>query len=337
MRFGIFCLPLLRPGISALEIYENIITEACLVDEWGWDNIWMSEHHFDSYGGVIPSPIQLGTAIAMKTKRIRIGTAITILPFHLAFQLAEGFSMLDVLSDGRVEIGVGRGFLPHELESFSISEHDRQTKFEEGLEVLRLAWNGERFSYDGEHNKLKNVQLLPTPIQKQPPIWVAASLNPASFQLAGQNGFHLMINPYTRTEEEIRRGISWYQQALEKSGYDPRNARILAHFHLYVAPSEEQAYEEPREALLSYMSEVDRAYLKGGGIHNSEIAPHSYDEIYPSKVMFGTPEIIEERIRTYQSLGITDFCFMTQFGDLSFHRTIASLRLFTEKVIPKFR
>ncbi|MDA2639146.1 LLM class flavin-dependent oxidoreductase [Bacillus cereus] len=337
MRFGIFCLPLLRPDSSASEIYEDIITEACLADEWGWDNIWMAEHHFDSYGGVIPSPVQLGTAIAMKTKQIRIGTAITILPFHHAFRLAEGFSMLDVLSDGRAEIGVGRGFMPHEVEGFSISEDDRQTKFEEGLEVLRLAWSGESFSYDGEHHKLRNVQLLPAPIQTKPPIWVAASLNPVSFQLAGQNGFHLMINPYTRTEEEVGRGISWYKQELKRSGYDPENARILAHFHLYVAPSEEQAYEEPREALLSYMNEVDRAYLKGDGISNRKIAPHSYDEIYPSKVMFGTPEIIEERIRMYQNLGITDLCFMTQFGNLSSHRRMASLRLFTEKIIPKFR
>lgn len=337
MRFGIFYLPILRSGTSATGIYESIITEACLADKWGWDNIWIAEHHFDRYGGVIPSPIQLGTAIAMKTKQIRIGSAVSILPFHNAFQLAEGFSMLDTLSDGRAEIGVGRGFMPHEFETFLINEDDRQTKFEEGLEVLQLAWSGERFTYNGEHHKLRNVQLLPNPIQKQPPIWVAASLNPLSFKLAGHYGFNLMINPYTRTEEEIKRGIYWYQQALEQNGHNPEKSRILAHFHLYVALTEEKAYEEPREALLFYMNEVDRAYLKGKGNDREEIAPHFYDDIYPNKVMFGTPEIVEERIKAFQKLGITDFCFMTQFGNLPYHHTITSLRLFTERVIPKFR
>src|SRR5262249_18000298 len=149
--FGLFYLPNMSEESTASAVYEAILDEVAVADRLGWDIVWVSEHHFDAYGGIIASTALFGTAIAMRTKRIRIGAGVALLPLRNCLQLAEEFAMLDVLSHGRVELGVGLGFVPHEFRSFGVPMETRQERFAEGLAVLRKAWLQECFSYKGHY------------------------------------------------------------------------------------------------------------------------------------------------------------------------------------------
>lgn len=338
MKFGLFYLPVLSDGQTPAEKYASILAETRIADELGWDVAWFAEHHGDPYGGIVPSIALMGTAVAMQTRRIRIGSAVTILPLHNGLQVAEEYAMLDVLSQGRVELGIGRGFMPHEFQAFGVDFATRQGAFREGLDVLLAAWTRGQFSYAGQHYSIDNMTLYPRPLQRpHPPIWMAAALSQESFQTAGTLGLNLMINPYTRTREEVRRGLAWYKEAYEAAGHDVSKRRILVHEHLYVAPTEEQAREEPREALVWYLRQVSRAYLQSDNRPQEPLNPAAYETKYPDKVIFGTPDSVERRIREWEPLGVTDFCFMTQFGNLSPRKSLASLQLFAEDVMPRFK
>lgn len=337
MGFGLFYLPDTRQRESVTVTYEAILTEIRCADTWGWNTVWLSEHHFHDYGGAIPSPAVLGAVIAAQTNQIRIGAGVALLPMRDCLRLAEEFSMLDVLSRGRVEMGIGLGFMPHEFSSLSISLDSREKRFHEGLEVLRLAWSSPTFSYTGEYYNLSDVSLFPRPLQQpHPPIWVAAARNPATFKLAGHFGFNLMLNPYTRTMDELKMGLDWYREALELAGFDSSTRRILVHHHLYVAPTQEQARQEPEEALMSYLQTADLAVTKANP-HKSNGSPAlTYDFMYPDRVMFGTPEVVAEKVHFWQQFGATDFCFMTQFGCFPLELSLRSLQLFSEEVMPQF-
>ncbi len=335
LNFSLFYLPVLRSPNSAYQLYDRILREIAEADKLGWHGVWLSEHHFDTYGGVLPSASLFGAAVAMRTQNIRIGTGIAVLPLRNGLQLAEEMAMLDVLSKGRVNIGLGRGFMPHEFRGFGVTAESRQERFEEGLAVLLAALRGERFSYVGKYYHIEDAQLFPFPLQQPyPPIWIAASLNRRSFEIAGQHGFHLMLNPYTRTKEELAQGIRWYRAALKQNGHNLAEKRILVHHHLFIALDEVQAREVPREHLLAYLGEVDRAYGKGTA-SPSILTPQSYEMMYPDRVMFGTPEAIENKIKAWTQIGVTDFCFMIQFGDLSPVDSMTSLHLFSQHVIPR--
>jgi len=341
MRFSLFYLPVIAAGeTDARAAYRSIIEDAVWADEAGLEAVWIAEHHFDPYGGVIPSNALFGTAVAMKTKRIRIGAGVSILPLRSAVGVAEDFAMLDVLSDGRLEMGIGRGFLPHEFESLRIDmETQRHELYDEGVEVLTRAWMSERFSFSGRHYQIEDLAILPRPIQKpHPPIWVAASLSRESFELAGARGLNLMINPYTRSEEELARGLGWYRAALTAAGHDPSLRRIMANQHLYVSESTERAREDPREPLLRYLDQVEDAFAqgRGGAKTPKKITPHKYEELYPHKVLFGSPEQVVAGVERLRCLGITDICLMTQFGGLAREQVRGSLRLFVQGVMPAF-
>jgi alkanesulfonate monooxygenase SsuD/methylene tetrahydromethanopterin reductase-like flavin-dependent oxidoreductase (luciferase family) len=257
---------------------------------------------------------------------------------HDCLHLAEQYAMLDVLSGGRVEMGIGRGFMPHEFHALGLTQEARQQRFVEGLDVLLGAWTKPRFSYEGEFYHLADVALTPRPLQQpHPPIWLAAALNPHTFEIAGKNGFNLMINPYTRTPDEIRTGLRWYHTALKQAGRDPAQHRILAHFHLYVAPTQQRAGTEPRDGLLSYLDIQRQAVGKIDSGQNHAEEGLTYESMYPERVMFGTPERVAGQIRTWMDAGVTDFCFATQFGTLPPELSLASLRLFAAEVMPRFR
>ena len=337
MKFGLFYLPVLSAGQTPAEKYADILDEVRVADELGWDVAWFAEHHGDAYGGIVPSIAVMGAAVAMQTRRIRVGSAVTILPLHHGLRVAEEFAMLDVLSQGRVELGIGRGFMPHEFRAFGVDYDTRQGPFREALEALLAAWTGDRPAA-GAQPAAAGVTLYPRPLQEpHPPIWMAAALSQESFQTAGRLGFNLMVNPYTRTREELARGLAWYTEAYAAAGHDASRRRILVHEHLYVAPTEAQAREEPREALMWYLRQVDRAYLRSNAQPQEPLNPTTYETMYPHKVLFGTPDAVEGQIWAWEPLGVTDFCFMTQFGNLSPQKSLSSLRLFSAEVMPRFK
>src|SRR5713101_3893926 len=158
MRFCIQQLLTFRDWQTEAEVYAHALEEARLADELGFEAVWLAEHHFSSYG-ICPSLAVLAAAIARETRRVRIGTSVVIAPFEHPLRIAEEWAMVDILSNGRLEFGLGRGYQPKEFRGLGVSMEKTREKFDESYEIIRRAWTHERMSFDGEFYKVPEVRV----------------------------------------------------------------------------------------------------------------------------------------------------------------------------------
>jgi alkanesulfonate monooxygenase SsuD/methylene tetrahydromethanopterin reductase-like flavin-dependent oxidoreductase (luciferase family) len=258
MRFG-FMMPFQNPPRWARpypELYHEYIDQTMLAEELGYDTIWLTEHHFDD-DGWSPSLLPLAAGIATRTSRIRIGTFILILPFQHALRVAEDAATVDILSNGRLDLGVGKGYRVKEFTGFGIPREQREALLEEGLEVIRRAWTEESFSFEGKFYHLRDVRLSPRPVQQpHPPLWIGARGKKA-VERAARLGYHLM----GAGELEVQQ---FYDRALAQHGRNPRDFSLTQLRWVYVAKTREQAWEEAGPHL-SYIFSTAFPLLKEAG------------------------------------------------------------------------
>ena len=255
MRFGVHYLntyvPALDGPVSVL--YRRLIEQVREAEALGFDDAWVTEHHFHEFGGLISQPPVFLTALAGATSRIHLGVAISVLPLHNPLQNAEAYAMVDVLSDGRLEFGVGRGSTLSEFNDFRIDYADSPLRLREHMDVMLQAWSDHPVSFRGELFEYENVRVLPKPLQRpHPPVWVGASRSDDTFRWAGENGFHLMTLPYTYEPAVLLHWIGVYQDTLRQHGHDPASREILGKFHVYVAESDSAARRESEPYWLNY-------------------------------------------------------------------------------------
>src|SRR5881396_1753800 len=181
MKFGLYSSIANPPRGEHLErSIDEVIAEAQLAESVGFDSCFFGEHHQDK-DGFLPSPLIVATAVAARTRTLRVGTTVILLPLHHPVHLAEDVITLDLVSKGRVIIGVGIGYQPADFNASMVAMDERLARFEENFEILRLAWAGETFSYKGKHYELNDVRITPRPYQKNgPPLWIGASIAAAA-------------------------------------------------------------------------------------------------------------------------------------------------------------
>ena len=348
MKFGIVTLFDHHPGArSAAQFYGDFMEECAHAEALGFDSVWVSEHHFSSYGGICPSPQVYLAAVAQRTRRIRLGTGVVLLPFHRAITVAEEFAMLDVLSGGRVDLGVGRGWLPHEFAHFGISMDETRGRLEEGVEVIVKAWTEERFSYRGRFTDVRDIEVLPKPLQSpHPPIWVAGLRTPDTFEWIGRNGYHLQAVPYVLPSGSmLEENISLYRRTLAEHGHT--NAEIALLYHMYVGDSMASARAEAEDALLGYLRQI-RELASGMAWSSKEYAQYerakahraalSFDRLAGDHVIaFGDPDQCIETIRwAEKTYGMTYFLGLVNYGGLEHAKIMGSLERFARDVMPAF-
>jgi alkanesulfonate monooxygenase SsuD/methylene tetrahydromethanopterin reductase-like flavin-dependent oxidoreductase (luciferase family) len=193
LRFGLVYDFRNPPGsvIETPTLYAQVLDQVVLAEQWGYDVAWFTEHHFVD-DGYLPSWVPVAGAVFGRTSRLRVSTDIAILPFYHPLRLAEDVAVLDNLSGGRIELGVGIGYAPHEFDAFGIPVSRRVSLMEEGLDVLRLAWSGERFSYHGRRYDLDGLIVTPRPVQAGgPPLWIAAMTDAGAVR-AARYGAHFL-------------------------------------------------------------------------------------------------------------------------------------------------
>ena len=191
-----------------------MIEQAAFGEELGFDSVWLAEHHFHSFGGVLSSPAVIGAAIAQRTRKIRIGTAVTLLPYHNPLRIAEDYATLDCLSGGRLEFGIGHGFIKWESLTFGTPLEELRRRFKENLDVILKAWSEPKFSHKGNSYRYDDVELLPRPVQKPfPTVWMGATSTAESFEFAGRSGFHMMLIPFLHEIDELREMVELYFSA----------------------------------------------------------------------------------------------------------------------------
>src|SRR5438094_5207088 len=197
MKFGLYSSIASPPrGEHIARGIDEVIAEAQLAESCGFDSCFFGEHHQDT-DGFLPSPLIVATAVAARTRTLRVGTSVILLPLHHPVHLAEDAITLDLVSRGRLVIGVGIGYQPADFRAFSVPMDERLALFEESVEILRLCWAGEPFSFRGKHYTLDDVQIRPQPYQAPgPPLWLGASV-PAAARRAGRLAAGVVCTPST--------------------------------------------------------------------------------------------------------------------------------------------
>jgi natural product biosynthesis luciferase-like monooxygenase protein len=350
MKFGMLHLfenPLDRTEKEIVDEQFDIMVRS---EEYGFDSVWPAEHHFSEYG-YCASPAVTLAAVAARTKKIRLGTGVVVLPLNHPVRVAEDFAIIDLMSDGRVDLGLGRGYQPHEFQGYGVDQERSRDIFREGVEVIQKAWTQECVTYDGEFYKLDDVSVRPKPLQDpHPPIWMA-SLSPDSFQLCGRYGFNLMCAPVFGFD--VTRGatqVEEYRQALRDHGRDPGDHEVAGLVMTYVADSTEEALRDFADPVMWYYHTFSRYIAPPAGrppIKTYEmyarardfLASATWDAVVQGgAVIAGSPDQVVDRIGTIsEQCGITHFLCWTRIGGLAHPKVMRSMELMASKVMPQLR
>lgn len=215
-----------------------------VMDENGFDAVWLAEHHFTDYS-VCPSVHLMGMHVAERTKNIRIGTAVSLAAFYHPLRLAEEVALLDVLTDGRVNWGAGRGFDKTEFATFGVPVDESRERFQEAVDIVMAAWTNEKLTWQGKHWQFENVEVLPKPAQRpHPPMWVAAGSDDA-VEWAGRRGYSVMLGPHN-AYDEIARRYDMFHDLLAEHGHPGGRREIPMTRFISVAETDREAEEIAR-------------------------------------------------------------------------------------------
>jgi alkanesulfonate monooxygenase SsuD/methylene tetrahydromethanopterin reductase-like flavin-dependent oxidoreductase (luciferase family) len=218
-------------SVPLASVYETALERFSIMDETGYDAVWLAEHHFSRFS-VCPSVHMMGTMAAARTKRLRIGTAVSLAPFYNPLRLAEEVALLDVLSGGRVNWGAGRGFERSEFAAFGIPGEESAARFHEAVDIVLKAWTSQRLSYEGRFHRYDGVEVLPKPLQApHPPVWMAASSVPA-IEWAAAQGHSILMDPHASRADLIRKRQHYAAKLIEAGHSDAGRlipmARLIA-------------------------------------------------------------------------------------------------------------
>ncbi len=350
MKFGMLHLfenPDERTEHQIVKDQLDIIQAA---EDVGFDSVWPAEHHFSEYG-YCPSPALTLAAISRVTKRIRLGTGVVVLPFHDPVRVAEEYAFLDLMCDGRLEFGVGRGYQPLEFKGHRVDQTKSRGIFRESLEIITQAWTQERVNYDGQFFTIDDVWVRPKPLQKpHPPIWIAA-ISPETYPLVGKLGANLLYAPvFTPEGKPIVERLEAYRAALRESGHDPATKRIAALRMIYVADSMEEARREFAGPVIWYYrtfgkyvtTPKDEPPVPGYesyGATRDLAADIDFEALVDAGVVIaGTPDYCCEQIeKLEQDWGFTDLLCWTRLGGMDTHKVMRSMELMERHVFPHFK
>lgn len=334
MRFGLHYLPTYLPELdgSVGDYFQHVFEQIQFGEELGYDDAWITEHHFDEFGGTCPDPAAFLSALAMRTERIHLGIAIVVLALHDPIRIAEAYAMVDNLCDGRLEFGVGRGSNPREFQHYGVSYDESAHRLKEAMEVVQQAWALERVDFSGKLYQYSGMRVLPKPVQRpHPPVWVAASRSDDTYRWAGEKGFNLMILPNAAEPAALKQAVATYQQALAASGH-PTNTERLGKFLLYCADSDARAKKEAQRYMDNYWRVADTANPTGPG----RTGDRNFDaQLARGTIIAGDPARCIEMIHFWiETLGMTTLSGSFHFGGMPQDLALKNIRLFSEKVMP---
>ena len=378
MKFGYFC----NTTNWKHKPYNQLLDEAreisIFCDENNWDSIWFTEHHFNHEGmESCTNPLMMGTDIAARTKKIKIGQACNVITFHNPIRLAEDIAFLDQLSEGRVEVGIGRGVYGREAINMN-KEADLKDQaknfrlFEETLSIMKKAWTEKFFNHQGEFytypapnfkwqhdmsppneefldmntNEVKKISIVPKPFQKpHPAIWQVVD-SPSSIEWAAANGINTIM--WIPTVKALKKRFQLYQEAKSKaeSRNVPLGEGICLVRDMFIADTMEEAEKLAGEHIVNYMRWVCHWRGLGNHMDPGETLPETdhkldllnYDFLHKRNLLFGTPEYVVNKINELKSeLNLQNLQVWSNFPGIEHEACMRSIKLFTDEVMPKIK
>ncbi len=348
MHFGVF-IEEARPGLTDVEAFRESFETVDAIESWGFDCVWLGEIHFNPARSVISSPIAVATAIAARTKRIHVGTAVQVLPLNHPLRIAEEAATVDQLSQGRFEFGIGRSGAARTYDMLGIPYGESQARFREALEIIREAWKGQPFSYEGEFYRFKNAIVAPKPYQKpHPPIRMAANTM-ETFPLVAELGLPLFVGLRDLDIPELQESLKLYRKAWKDAGHTGTSS-VYLRIPVYASLTETGAREEPRESITAFFRrhvELMRATVGRAGAGPAErraakadkLERLPYDEMLRTRVAFGTAVQLVDRLKELQEqLGLDGIIVEPNPASLIPPEYVTrSLRIVAQDVMPAFK
>ena len=349
MKFGVFFLLEQPEWTTQARVYADVLAQAADAEALGYDSVWLAEHHFSEYG-ICPSMAVLMGALAVRTRRIRLGTAVTILPFNHPLRIAEEWAMVDLLSDGRLDFGVGRGYQPGEFAGFDIPMSESRPRFDEALEIIKRAWTRERVSFEGTHYRVRDVRVLPRPVQSpHPPIRIAC-VSPDTFERVARRGEKFLSAPSITPVDYMRAAYEAYARGWREAGHPADALEIPALYFTHVGVDAAATRRDAERSLLWYFRTLARVIADSkdpGRVPDAyrfyarakaNLEAVTYDFLTDEVVLFGDAERVIDRLALLrETLGLTYVICWMNFGGLADETVRGSMRRFAEKVIPRFR
>lgn len=343
MKFGVLLLfswPERRVQLET--VYQRALQRVEIMDQTGYDAVWLAEHHFTSYS-ICPSVHMMGTHIAARTKRLRIGTGVSLVPFYNPLRLAEEVAMLDIFSNGRVNWGAGRGYQQTEYAAFKVPPEESYQIFREYVQVVIQAWTNERLNYQGQYVQYTDVEVLPKPLQRpHPPVWLAAA-SAESITWAGRQGYSILLDPVS-SHRQIRLKREFYQEQLEVHGFSIEGRDIPMARLICVDDTMERARAVARQGVEWYVRSHKAPGLQAVDTGSDLNRQHADISAQPfaggvdedvawfleQATIHGTPEACIDQIARLQEEMYLDYLLCAPLSHRSF-------MLFTEKVMPHFQ
>jgi len=338
MDIGTFLLmqsPSMRPS---QEIYARGVEQALAAEALGFRSMWLGEHHFSTYG-YLARPTQLATHIAAKTTRLRVGTAVIVVPLHHPLIVAEEIATLDLLSGGRLDIGFGRGYQNYEFERFGLELEAARHRWDESLDIILNAFKGKPFRYDGKHYQVPDTVVFPQPLQTpHPPIWIVAQ-SPYALEAAVKRGFNVLTGGFGVSVDHLAAFGKMFEDVVAKVNPAVK-PRVGVQRAIYVAENDADARDAAEHArwnmrvTLSLRNHYEQ--VEGGkAIPLPAKDEPDMDDLIERYLVIGSPDTCIRQIKRLQNdVGITHFNCSFWFGDMDQKRVLRSMERFSKEVMP---
>ena len=345
MEFGLFSLfDFSRDKQDEVQYFQDTLDICVKAEELGFDSIWLGEEHFYSFG-ICPSPQIFLTAVARETSRIRLGTAISLLPFENPLRKAEDFAMLDILSNGRLNFGAGRGIIPKHFEGFCVDQSENRARYEESLEIIRRAWTEDPFEYKGTYWQVPPLSVGPKPVQKPHPPIYRGTLSRESFEGAGKVGDNAFIAPWlSGTHPEVRSRLDHYRTTLKEHGH--KTTRTTCIFFMFVNNDHQEAMRDAVTTTRAY-TELITSFVPRKALNQvpANDPMRSYLEFILSmpddveeRAVVGTPTECRRRLTELNDeFDLDQVAFYFHAGGRDPERARQGLELFAKEVMPEFQ
>jgi alkanesulfonate monooxygenase SsuD/methylene tetrahydromethanopterin reductase-like flavin-dependent oxidoreductase (luciferase family) len=347
VEFGIFHEFETAAGRSQAAAFDQAFELVDAAEQWGLDAVWLAELHFSPQRSVLSAPLTIASAVAARTTRLKIGTAVQVLPLHHPLRLAEETATIDHISHGRLIFGVGRSGFATTYQTYGVPYAESRERFAETLDIVKRAWTEPTFSHHGTYFHFDNVCLAPKPFQQpHPPVRIAAT-SPDTFPNCGELGYPIFAAVRLGTLAELGPNIKSYRDAFRTAGHSGVG-EVFLRVPVYVGGTDEEASSVPEESIMGFYRMLGRQLEASAGLagtrdiedragRGQRLQNIEWQDVVREKVIVGTPERVADKLGELQEeLGLNGILAELNCGGLiPRERVLRSLRLLCEEVIPR--
>ncbi|MEI7710596.1 MAG: LLM class flavin-dependent oxidoreductase [Rhodospirillales bacterium] len=349
MEFGMFHEFQRRPGQSEADAFTESFELVDAAETTGLDVMWLAELHTSPERSVLAAPLSIASAIATRTKRMKVGIAVQVLPLCHPLRIAEEAATVDHISHGRLIFGIGRSGFPRTYQAYGISYAESRERFAEVTEIIKRAWTQESFSFHGKFYDFDDIHLVPKPYQKPYPELRIAVNSADTFIESGTAGMPIFVATRLGDLTELAPNLRAYREAWQAAGH-PGHGKVYLRVPVYVAATEKQALEEPMESVMHFYkylgARIEASAVQEGAraIENraergQRLQNITYDEVIASKIVVGTPAMVVDRLaQLREELGLSGILAELNCGmQIPAPQVLNSLQTMCSEVTPKFK